>query len=136
MELPELAIAPFTSGHIRLWEVHVWNNSRAEGGGKLIEAGHVPNMYAAGVMRIPWFGSLLTRWAGPNAWIRKLAYRNREWVLVGHSYYCRGQVTRKYLEDGRQYVECELRVDNEFGITTNTGSAVVELPSAGQPASS
>jgi hypothetical protein len=72
-------------GHTRAWEVLLWNTARGDGGGMLVEGGHVPTMYAAGVMRVPWFGSMLTRWAGPNAWVRKLSYRKPEWVLVGYT---------------------------------------------------
>jgi acyl dehydratase len=125
--IPELAIGPLTTAHTRRWELHVNNSYRPETGGMIVEGGHVPDLYAAGVMRIPWFGSMLIRWAGPNAWIHKLNYRNREWVLVGYTYYCRGTVTRKYVDDGRHLVHCDLRIENELGTITNTGSAVVEL---------
>jgi hypothetical protein len=125
--IPALTIGPLTTAHTRRWEMHLTDSYRPEGGGILVEGGHVPDQYAAGVMRIPWFGSLLTRWAGPNAWIRRLGFRNQEWVLVGYTYYCRGAVTRKYVDEGHRYVECDLRIENEFGTVTNTGYALVEV---------
>jgi hypothetical protein len=127
MPIPELAIGPLTTAHTRRWEMHIQDSYRPDTGGMIVEGGHVPDIYAAGVMRVPWFGSMLTRWTGPNAWIRKLGYRNREWVLVGYTYYCRGQVTRTYIDAGRPYVECALRIENELGTITNTGTALVEL---------
>jgi acyl dehydratase len=129
LELPELVIGPLNTSETRRWEMRIGDMCRPESGGSITGAGHVPDFYAAGVLRVPWFGSLLTRWAGPDAWISQLGYRNREWVLVGYRYFCRGTVSRTYEVDGRGYVECELRMDNELGTTTNTGHAVVELPS-------
>ena len=83
----------------------------------------------APIQRVPWFASFVTRWTGPNAWIRKVTNRNREWVLVGFRYFCRGRVSRKFIEDGRSCIECDVTIENEFGAVTNTGSLIVELRS-------
>lgn len=125
MEIPELVIGPLSTGQTRRWEMYITNMCRPDSGGHAGDI--VPDFYAAGVMRVPWFGRMLTMWTGPNAWIRRLSYQNREWVLVGYKYFCRGKVVRKYVEEGRHYVDCELRIENELGRMTNTGSAVLEV---------
>jgi acyl dehydratase len=128
-ELPEHVVGPLNTAETRRWELRVGDMCRPESGGSITAGGHVPDFYAAGVLRIPWFGSLLSRWAGPNAWIRRLTYTNREWVLVGYRYFCRGTVARTYVTDSRPLVECTLHIDNELGTTTNTGTAILELAS-------
>ena len=53
-------------------------------------------------------------------------------LLVGFTAVNAGRVTaRRIGEHGRGEVELELWCDTDFGLRTNTGSAVVELPSRG-----
>jgi acyl dehydratase len=91
--------------------------------------GHVLDAYAPGVMRIQWFGAMLTRWAGPNGFVTKIAQRNEEWVLVGFKVICTGRVTRKSVEDGKCLVDLEIACHSELGFRTNSGTAQVEFES-------
>jgi acyl dehydratase len=130
MEIPERIIGPLDTAQTARWRMHIADMVWPEAGSPLVSEGHVPDYYAGGHMRIAWFGSLLMQWAGPNAWVRKVNWRNREWILVGFRYACRARITRKYKEDGHYYVECDLRIEqDELGILCNTGTAVVELMS-------
>jgi len=90
---------------------------------------HVPDAYAPGVMRIQWFGAMLTRWAGPNAFVTKIAQRNEEWVLVGFKVICSARVTRKSVVDGRRLVDLDIACHSELGFRTNSGTAQVEFQS-------
>ena len=87
----------------------------------------IPSLFAPGIMRTSWFGILLTQWAGPNAWLSRLSYQNREWNLVGYGITCKGRITGKRHEEGKFLVDLDVWVENEFGMVTNSGSAVVEL---------
>jgi hypothetical protein len=91
--------------------------------------GHVPDAFAPGVLRIQWFGAMLTRWAGPNAFITGIAQRNEEWVLIGFKIICSGRVTRKSIVDGRCLVDLEIACHSELGFRTNSGTAQVECES-------
>jgi len=71
---------------------------------------------------------MLSRWAGPNARITKLSQQNREWLLVGFKAICGGSVSGKFVESGRQYLECDLWCDCDLGFCTNVGRATVEVP--------
>ena len=51
------------------------------------------------------------------------------WTNLGKPLYCKGRVTRKYVEDGRHLVDCDIWVEDAEGKTTTPGSATVELPS-------
>ena len=132
-KIPELTIGPLTSTHTQAFESHVADIHRPTGGegNPMISSGIVPGLYAVGVLRVAWFGSMLNRWIGPNGFIRNLGHLNREWVLVGYKYVCSGEVIKKYVEDGRCLVQCELGVASEWGKVTNPGWATVELPSRG-----
>jgi acyl dehydratase len=94
---------------------------------------HVPDAYAPGVLRIQWFGAMLTRWAGPNSFVTKIAQRNEEWVLVGYRVICTGRVTRKSVIDGRNLVDLEIACHSELGFRTNSGTAQVEFESRERP---
>ncbi len=90
---------------------------------------HVPDAYAPGVLRIQWFGAMLTRWAGPRAFVTRITQRNEEWVLVGFKVICSGRVTRKSVVDGRHLVDLDIACHSELGFRTNSGTAQVEFES-------
>ena len=87
----------------------------------------IPARFAGGVMLTPWFGTLLTKWAGPNVWVSKINYQNREWALVGYGIIIKGRVTGKRIENGKFLVDLDVWAENEFGMVTNPGQATVEL---------
>lgn len=47
----------------------------------------------------------------------------------GETWWCKGAVTNKYVEDDQHVVECEIWVENGQGEKTTPGSATVILPS-------
>ena len=87
----------------------------------------IPARFAPGVMRTCWFGTLLTRWTGPNAWVTRLSHQNREWCLVGYGIICKGRVTGKRVENGKHLVDVDVWAENDLGMVTNPGTATVEL---------
>jgi acyl dehydratase len=124
--IPTWELGPLSNNHLAKFHAAIlgigWDQFEA------IQAGTIPDAFAPGPMRIPWFGALLSRWAGPNAWIVSLSQQNREWLLVGFTAICGGTVTRKWVENGRQFVACDVWCDCDLGFRTNVGKAVVELP--------
>ena len=70
---------------------------------------------------------MLTRWAGPNAFVTRIVQRNEEWVLIGFKIICSGRVTRKSIVDGRCLVDLEIACHSELGFRTNSGTAQVEF---------
>ena len=78
-------------------------------------------------------GGFLTQhvqdWAGPGAFLRKLAFRNRVMVYPGDSLTCRGVVTTCSNEEEGGMVECDLWVENQRGEkVVEPASAVVRFP--------
>lgn len=77
-------------------------------------------------------GGFLTQhvqdWAGPGAFLRKLAFRNRVMVYPGDSLTCHGVVTGCSIEEEGGMVECDLWVENQRGEkVVNPASALVRF---------
>ncbi len=71
-------------------------------------------------------------WAGPDAFLRRLSFRNRSMLFAGDSVTCRGTVARKFEEDGEGLVECQLWVEKPNGDrVVEPASAVVRVPRKG-----
>jgi acyl dehydratase len=54
-------------------------------------------------------------WAGPGAFLRKLAFRNRVMAYPGDSLTCHGVVTEVSSADEGGIVECDLWIENQRG---------------------
>jgi hydroxyacyl-ACP dehydratase HTD2-like protein with hotdog domain len=81
-----------------------------------------------GPLRGAFLSQLLTRWVGEEGVLKKLSYANRELAYVTETLTCKGTVTRKWVEDGKGHVECEVWVENERGNRVTPGQATVLLP--------
>ena len=78
-------------------------------------------------------GGFLTQqvqdWAGPGAFLRKLAFRNRVMAYPGDSLTCRGLVTDVSATDEGGMVECDLWMENQRGEkVVDPASALVRFP--------
>ena len=78
-------------------------------------------------------GGFLTQhiqdWAGPEAFLRKLAFRNRVMAYPGDSLTCRGVVTDVSETDEGGMVECDLWVENQRGEkVVDPASALLRFP--------
>ncbi len=68
-------------------------------------------------------------WAGADAFLRKLGFRNRVMVYPGDVISCHGVVTGTRLDGGEALVECDLWMENQNGErVVQPASAVVRLP--------
>jgi hydroxyacyl-ACP dehydratase HTD2-like protein with hotdog domain len=81
-----------------------------------------------GPLRGAFLSQLLTRWIGDEGTLKKLSYANRDIAYVNAPLTCKGTVTRKWVEGGKGYVECEIWVENTQGTKLTPGSATVLLP--------
>lgn len=93
-----------------------------------------------GSLKRAWLINLMTDWIGPGGRLKKLSCRFRgldyprkmkmfEVPHDGETWWCKGKVTKKYVEDENNLIECEIWVENGKGEKTTTGSALVSLPS-------
>jgi acyl dehydratase len=74
-------------------------------------------------------GQMLTDWLGEKGTLRKLNCIYKGMNYPGEALTCKGEVTKKYEQDGEHFVECKIWAENPKGEKTASGRAVVTLPS-------
>ena len=95
-----------------------------------------------GQLKRAWLVQLITDWIGEQGTIKKLScqFRGMDYPRLmksvvepkeGETWWCKGMVNKKYIEDDEHWVECEIWVENGKGEKTTPGSAAVILPSQG-----
>ncbi|MFC2033889.1 MaoC/PaaZ C-terminal domain-containing protein [Chloroflexota bacterium] len=95
-----------------------------------------------GALKRQWLIQLVTDWIGEEGTLRKFFchYRSMDYPRPmktmsepheGETWLCKGKVTKKYVEDDKYYVECNVWVENGKGEVTTPGRATVILPSQG-----
>ncbi|MDA1189018.1 MAG: MaoC/PaaZ C-terminal domain-containing protein [Chloroflexi bacterium] len=92
------------------------------------KANGLPDVVVHGALKTAFLSQMLTEWAGKKGMILKLSIRYRQMDVPGSPMFCKGKVVRKYVEDGRNLVECEIWTENAPGDRTTTGTAIVQLP--------
>ena len=121
-------VSPWELGPLMAFDIGRFNAATiGTGFDRIGRTGHVPDAFAPGVLRIQWFGAMLTRWAGPNAFVTRISQRNEDWVLVGFKVICSGRVTRKSVVDCRHLVDVDIACHSELGFRTNSGTAQMEF---------
>ncbi len=96
-----------------------------------------------GQLKRAWLVQLMTDWIGEQGTLKRFSCQYRgidhprlmismtEYEKEGETWLCKGKVTKKYVEDGEHYVDCDIRVENGKGEVTTPGKATVILPSRG-----
>jgi len=96
-----------------------------------------------GALKRQWLLHLITAWAGEGGTLRKFSCRYRAVDYPRHmkttaepedgeTWWCKGEVKKKYIQDGEHFVDCEVRVENGKGEVTTSGKATVILPARNQ----
>ena len=96
-----------------------------------------------GQLKRAWLVHLMTNWIGDQGDLKKFScqFRAMDYPRMmkslsepqeeGETWWCKGKVTNKYVEDDEHYVECEIWVENGKGEKTTPGNATAILPSRG-----
>ena len=117
---PSLAMIDSQTGQIDVPELVHMEETRAQ------EIG-IPGAYDYGCQRSSWLGHVLTNWMGDDGFLKKLYMELRRFNVVGDTTWCKGKVTRKYVENGEALVDVEVWAENQRGEITAPGRAVVRL---------
>ncbi|MBI4965761.1 MAG: hypothetical protein HY913_20960 [Desulfomonile tiedjei] len=88
----------------------------------------LPNVVAPGNMAGDYYAELLSSWAGGKGELRKLSVQFRNFMLPGDILACGGKIVKKYIDDGKGYVELDLWLKNQNDVNCVPGKGVVELP--------
>ena len=81
-----------------------------------------------GALKNAFLGQYMTDWMGPLGSLAMLSCQYRGMDSPGRPITAKGSVPRKYQEEGRNLVDCEIWLENTAGQKTTPGAATVELP--------
>ncbi|MDQ7783922.1 MAG: hypothetical protein RDU20_13650 [Desulfomonilaceae bacterium] len=88
----------------------------------------LPNVVAPGNMAGDYYAELLSGWAGEKGNLRKLSIQFRSFMVPDDVLTCSGVITKKYVSEGKGYVELDLWLKNGNDVNCVPGKALVELP--------
>ncbi len=92
-----------------------------------------------GALKRQWLVQLVTDWMGDAGTLKKFScqYRAMDYPrqmktmsepLEGETWWCKGKVTKKYLDGNEHRVDLDIRLENGKGEITTSGKATVVLP--------
>jgi len=95
-----------------------------------------------GALKRQWLIQLMTDWMGDEGALKRFScqYRGFDYPRLmktmaepheGDTWWCKGKVTKKYVEGDEHCVDCDIRIENAKGEVTTPGTATVVLPSRG-----
>ncbi len=71
---------------------------------------------------------LMLEWIGEQGILHKISCTHKASNFPGETLICKGKITNKYTKEGRNYLECEVWVENQDGVVAAPGLALVSLP--------
>ena len=86
---------------------------------------------AYGMQMTAYCSQVLTDWISPNGVLKKYRSRTTAPTYPYDTLTIRGKVTKKYVEGGEHYVECEIWAEKQNGTVAARASGTVTLPSKG-----
>ncbi len=92
-------------------------------------ANKLPGVILHGALKNAFLGQLVTDWIGEHGTLSKLSVQYRGMDVPGDTITGKGRVTKRYIQEGKHYVDCEIWLENGKGEKTTPGSATVILPS-------
>ena len=90
---------------------------------------NLPGVILHGALKNAFLGQLMTDFAGELGWLRKLSVQYRGMDQPDTPVVCKGKVVKKYIDNGKPSVDCEIWLENAQGEKTTPGTATVILPS-------
>ena len=91
-------------------------------------ANKLPNVILHGALKNAFLGQLMTDFIGFEGELKKLTVQYRAMDIPGTPVFAKGIVTKKYVEDGENIIECDIRLETHEGKATTPGTAKVSLP--------
>lgn len=89
----------------------------------------LPGLIVHGALKNAFLGQLLHDWAGEQGQVRKFGCAYRGMDDPNQDILCRGVVTKKYQDGGKNLVELDVWTEKPDGKKTSPGTALVALPS-------
>jgi acyl dehydratase len=89
----------------------------------------VSRIHDAGAQRNAWRNMVLTNWMGDDGFLWKSRAEVRSFNLEGDVTWCKGKVTKKYVQNGKYCVDINCWCENQRHEVTMPGEGTVILPS-------
>jgi acyl dehydratase len=89
----------------------------------------LPGVIVHGALKNAFLGQLLHDWIGDAGQIKKYGCQYRGMDVPGQEITCRGVITNKTQEDGKNLVDLDIWTEKASGEKTSPGKATVILPS-------
>jgi len=83
-------------------------------------------VFAMGMMTAGFLSHMITDWVGDGQ-LRKYKVRFARQVWPGDTVTCKGKITRKYTEGGKNYIEADVFAENQRAEKVITGTIVAEV---------
>jgi acyl dehydratase len=87
-----------------------------------------PGVIVHGQLMASFLAQLVTDWIGDEGSLKKFKVSYLAITYPGYDLLCKGNVTRKSVENGENLVTCEIWMEKENGEKVLTGEAVASLP--------
>ena len=99
--------------------------------------GHMPWAFDYGQHTCDYLASLMTDWIGSEGFLKKLSVRQNIPVWAGDGWAdtlgdqitLMGEVTKKYVQDNENCVDCTISAQRQDGVLVAIGTATAALPS-------
>lgn len=88
----------------------------------------LPDIVVSGSWKQHMLVQMLKEWAGPLGWIWRVKYEYRGWDVAGDVLTAGGRIDRKEVQDGLGCIHCTIGIENQRGVRSTTGEAVIVLP--------
>lgn len=127
MEVPTLIKHP-TTRQSAMWagatgdfhEIHYDKDSAIKEG--------LPDKIVQGDLSAAFLGQLITNWMGDWGTFKRIRTTNRGILMVEDDVICKGKVSKKYVDKGECFVECEVWAENKKGEGCVFGTVLFTLP--------
>ena len=123
-EIPPL-IKDITARELFIYAAATWDPYPGHYDPTFAQSQGFKDVYLDGPMNAAFMVQLITDWVGIHGTLRKLGLSYRAMVFPGDRLTCTGKVTKKYAEDGVDFIECEIQLRNQDGETVAQGRATV-----------
>jgi acyl dehydratase len=88
----------------------------------------LPGLIVHGMLTTSFLAQLVTDWMGESGTFKVLDTSNRAMLFPDQDVICKGKITKKYIENKENFVECEIWAENSKGEKPVTAMALVTLP--------
>ncbi|MBF8258972.1 MAG: hypothetical protein HW377_1346 [Actinobacteria bacterium] len=88
----------------------------------------LPDVVAPGPMGGDYYAQLLGEFAGEKGEVRKMSIQFRNFMVPSDVLLCGGKITKKYMEEGKGFIELDLWLKKDNGINCAPGKGLVTLP--------